>query len=43
VLGALMVPIFACAVCVLLLAWTLRAESREVLIQRPGERVSQPG
>jgi MFS transporter, AAHS family, 4-hydroxybenzoate transporter len=42
VLGALMVPMLACAACVLLLAWTLRAESRRLLV-RPSERASQPG
>ena len=43
VLGALMVPMLACAACVLLLAWTLRAESGRLLMQRPGERAGQPG
>jgi AAHS family 4-hydroxybenzoate transporter-like MFS transporter len=43
VLGALMVPILGCAACVLLLAWTLRADSRSVPVQRAGERASQPG
>jgi AAHS family 4-hydroxybenzoate transporter-like MFS transporter len=43
VLGALMVPMFACAVCVLLLAWTLRGERGGLLMQRPSERASQPG
>ena len=43
VLGALMVPMLACAACVLVLAWTLRAESRRPLVQRPSERASQPG
>jgi len=43
VLGALMVPMLACAACVLLLAWTLWAERGRVRVQPPGARVSQPG
>jgi hypothetical protein len=42
VLGALMVPMLACAACVLLLAWTLWVESRRGVRQRPSERASQP-
>ena len=42
VLGALMVPMLACAACVLLLAWTLRAERGRVLM-RPVEAASQRG
>jgi AAHS family 4-hydroxybenzoate transporter-like MFS transporter len=43
VLGALTVPILGCAACVLLLAWTLRAESKRIVVQPPGARASQPG
>ena len=41
VLGALTVPIFACAVCVLLLAWTLRAEIGKAPSRRPDESAIQ--
>jgi hypothetical protein len=38
-----MVPMLACATCVLLLAWTLWVESARGVLQRPGERASQAG
>ena len=43
VLGALMVPMFACAVCVLVLAWTLRAESGKVGTAAAARKSGQPG